>query len=137
MKLNTLTEVELFFTHRLETYYHLLKTRLEACDPIVKINRYIQSSYADESLSINKISEHIHLSPSHMCFLFKDKTGKTLNQFLTEFRMEKARELLCKKEYKVSDIAVKVGYSDSNYFTKIFRKWMGLTPTEYRGRYLR
>lgn len=136
LKLNTLSEIESFTASRLDVFFRLQKSRLESCDPIIKITRYIQDRYADETISISSISEHTYLSPTYLCALFKEKTGKTLNQYITEYRMEKARELLCQREYKVSDIAVMVGLGDGNYFAKIFRKTTGMTPTEYRERYL-
>ena len=74
----------------------------------------------------------MYFSSSYVCTLFKNETGKTLNQYLTEFRMEKAKSLLKDSRYKINDISSKVGYSDGNYFGKTFKKFVGLSPSEYR-----
>ena len=71
------------------------------------------------------------LPPMYVPFS-KNETGQTLNQYLTEFRMEKAKALLADPRYKIADISSRVGYSDGNYFGKSFRKYTGLSPSEYR-----
>jgi two-component system, response regulator YesN len=67
-----------------------------------------------------------------MCTIFKLETGNTINQHLTDYRIEKAKELLRDKSYKISEVAEKVGFSDGQYFAKTFKKKVSLTPTEYR-----
>ncbi|MCD8023901.1 MAG: helix-turn-helix transcriptional regulator, partial [Lachnospiraceae bacterium] len=104
---------------------------------IARIKDYISKYYMSETLSVRDISEHVFLSVSYVCTLFKNETGQTLNQYLTEYRMEKAKELLEDPRYKISDISAKVGYSDGNYFGKSFRKYTGLSPSEYREKMIR
>lgn len=72
------------------------------------------------------------LSSSYLCTLFKNETGLTLNQYLTDFRIEKAKKLLTDPRYKIAEISAKVGYSDGNYFGKTFKKMVGVSPSEYR-----
>ena len=86
----------------------------------------------DESLSVKDISEHVFLSASYVCTFFKSETGQTLTQYLTEYRMEKAKHLLTDSRYKITDISSRVGYSDGNYFGKSFKKYTGFSPSEYR-----
>ena len=62
--------------------------------------------------------------------------GQTLNQYITEYRMEKAKQLLKDARFKITDISSRVGYSDGNYFGKSFKKYSGLSPSEYRERNL-
>ena len=69
---------------------------------------------------------------SYVCTFFKNETGQTLNQYLTEYRMEKANQLLADPRYKITDISSRVGYSDGNYFGKSFKKYTGFSPSEYR-----
>ncbi len=97
------------------------------------IRSYVGAHYSDTALSIKAISDHVRLSPSYICTLFKSETGETLNQYITRFRMEKAREALLDPRNKVSDIAEQVGFTDSNYFSKAFKKSFGLSPTDFRG----
>lgn len=96
------------------------------------IKDYINSNDRDCALSIKDISEHVHLSSSYLCTVFKTETGQTLNQYLTNFRMEKAKQLLSDPRNRVTDIAARVGYADCNYFGKTFKKIVGLSPSEYR-----
>ena len=74
------------------------------------------------------------MSSTYVCTLFKGETGVTLNQYITGFRMEKAKELLSDPKYRISDVSVRVGYPDGNYFGKSFKKAVGMTPSEYRDR---
>ena len=67
-----------------------------------------------------------------ICTLFKTETGQTLNQYITEYRIERAKLLLADPRNKIADISARVGYSDGNYFSKSFRKAVGLSPSEYR-----
>lgn len=102
---------------------------------IYTIKEYISKNYKNESLSVKDISEHVYLSSTYVCTLFKNETGKTLNQYLTEFRIEKAKDMLRDPKYKISDISSKIGYSDGNYFGKTFKKIVELSPSEYRERF--
>ena len=99
---------------------------------IFLIKDYISQKYMNETLSVKDISDHVFLSTSYVCTFFKNETGQTLNQYLTEFRMEKAKQLLADPRYKIADISSRVGYSDGNYFGKSFKKYTGLSPSEYR-----
>lgn len=99
---------------------------------IFLIKDYIGKNYMNETLSVKDISAHVFLSASYVCTFFKNETGQTLNQFLTEYRMEKAKQLLGDSRYKITDISSKVGYSDGNYFGKSFKKYTGFSPSEYR-----
>lgn len=103
---------------------------------IFLIKDYISKYYANESLSIKEVSEHVFLSASYVCTYFKNQTGQTLNQYLTEYRMEKAKQLLADARYQITDISAKVGYSNGNYFSKSFKKFTGLNPSKYREKML-
>ncbi len=96
------------------------------------IKEFIEKNYANELLSVKDISEHVALSTSYLCTFFKNETGQTLNQYLTEYRMEKSKQLLDNPRYKIAEISSMVGYNDGNYFGKSFKKYTGLTPSEYR-----
>ena len=101
---------------------------------IVLIRSYIAGHYRNPSLSVKDISAHVFLSASYVCSVFKNETGKTLSQYITDYRMEKAKRLLADPRYRISDISSQVGYSDGNYFGKSFKKHTGMTPSEYRER---
>lgn len=99
---------------------------------IRQIQTYIDQNYSDNLLSLKEISEYIHMSNSHMCTFYKQETGSTINQYLTQVRMEKAKHLLKTTNYSVSDIAYRTGYRENSYFGRIFKKTYNLTPAEYR-----
>jgi two-component system response regulator YesN len=96
------------------------------------IKEYISRHYSNPMLSTKEISGYASLSASYACTVFKNETGQTLNQYLTEFRLERAKELLADPRNNISDIASRVGYNDSNYFGKAFKKYSGQSPSEYR-----
>lgn len=83
-------------------------------------------------LSVEVVCRVLGVSTSYFSTVFKKETGKTFIKYLTEFRMEKAADLLLTKEEKTYMIAEKVGYSDSNYFSYVFKRQFGMPPSKYR-----
>ena len=67
-----------------------------------------------------------------LIYRFKNKTGLTFSKYLTELRLKKAIEFLKNTDFDITDIATFTGYNDASYFTQIFRKSCGMTPSEYR-----
>ncbi len=115
-----------------EEYFEALSNHTPEDATIFLIKNYIAQNYHNELLSIKEISEHANLSVSYMCTYFKSQTGQTLNQYLTEYRMERAKQLLEDVRIHISDISDQVGYSNGNYFGKTFKKYSGLSPSQYR-----
>ncbi|MDD5803203.1 response regulator transcription factor [Blautia sp. HCP3S3_H10_1] len=115
-----------------ENFFQTATNTEEENSTIYLIKDYISQKYMNETLSVKDISDHVFLSTSYVCTFFKNETGQTLNQYLTEYRMEKAKQLLSDPRYKIADISSRVGYSDGNYFGKSFKKYTGFSPSEYR-----
>jgi two-component system response regulator YesN len=115
-------------------YFTDLKNVIPENSTIFLIRDYISKNYMNETLSVKDISAHVFLSASYLCTFFKNETGQTLNQYLTEYRMEKAKQLLSDPRYRITDISSRVGYSDGNYFGKSFKKYTGMSPSEFRER---
>lgn len=113
-------------------YFEDAKNSQPENSTIFMIKDYISRNYMNDTLSVKDISSHVYLSASYVCTFFKSETGQTLNQYLTEYRMEKAKQLLSDPRYKISEISSKVGYTDGNYFGKSFKKYSGFSPSEYR-----
>lgn len=99
---------------------------------VEKAIAYIKDHYQDPELSLKSVCKHISMSVSYFSTLFKQYTGRTFMEFVTQERMEKAKELLRLTAMKTYEIAYAVGYSDPHYFSGAFKKHEGDTPTEYR-----
>ena len=102
-------------------------------DIVGEITRYIEKNYADEDLSLNLLASHVNFSPNHLSMIFSQQTGQTFIKYLTDFRMNKAKELLRCSGKRSSIICMEVGYKDPHYFSYLFKKTQGMTPTQYRG----
>lgn len=100
---------------------------------VQKAADYIKLNYS-EKISIKEIADQLYLSPNYLSELFKKHTGKTISKYLTEYRLEKACQLLDHAEYRVGDVSGMVGIHDGRYFSNMFKKKYGMTPTEYRNR---
>ncbi|MBP3961852.1 response regulator [Paenibacillus lignilyticus] len=129
---NTLSELREFLVKKIERYASLLKERSPYSSVVDGILDYIHSHYADQELSIARISAHTLLTASYLCNRFKQETGRTINQYLTEYRVGQAKALLRDASLKISDVSARVGYSNGDYFAKCFRKLTGKNPSEYR-----
>lgn len=101
-------------------------------DIVNEVMQYIEENYADEELSLNLLASHVNFSPNHLSMVFSQQTGKTLIKYLTDFRMNKAKELLRCTGKKSSVVSTEVGYKDPHYFSYLFKKTQGVTPTQYR-----
>ena len=93
---------------------------------------YIRANFSQSDLSLNRIAVHIGVSPSYFSSIFKQETGQSFVEYLTQVRMERACELLKCTSYRTSEIGEQVGYNDSHYFSSAFKKAMGQSPKEYK-----
>ena len=132
----TFPELHQTLITKTKEYFTKAETTSQENPTIFLIKDYISKNYMNETLSVKDISSHVFLSTSYVCTFFKSETGQTLNQYITEYRMEKAKQLLKDARFKITDISSRVGYSDGNYFGKSFKKYSGLSPSEYRERNL-
>ncbi len=130
-----LIELHELLTDKIHLLFAAADSSQEENPTVHTIKEFICKHYNNENLSVKDISEHVYLSSTYVCTLFKNETGRTLNQYLTEFRIEKAKDMLRDPKYKISDISIKTGYSDGNYFSKTFKKIVELSPSEYRERF--
>ncbi len=91
----------------------------------------IEESIHDSSLLVSLVAEQLHVNYSYLCTLFKKDTEISLNEYIVKRRIEKAKLMFDNGFYKINLVSKQLGYSDPSYFSKSFRQYTGLTPTEY------
>lgn len=96
---------------------------------------FILSNY-NKNISIDDVARDSSISSSYLSHLFKEKLNFTVNSYITRIRIEKSIELMDKRELTIGEISKKVGFNSQNYFTKIFKKYIGVTPINYRKKFL-
>lgn len=100
-----------------------------------RIRHYIGGHLAGD-LSLSALAEQFYIHPVYMSRLYKQTTGDNLTDYITRKRMELSQRLLVETEYKIHQIAKEAGYDSAAYFTRVFKKQTGVTPHEYRDRYV-
>ncbi|MBQ9327186.1 MAG: response regulator [Solobacterium sp.] len=99
---------------------------------VSKAMDYVNENFADKELSVEKVCSHLGVSAAYFSTVFRKETGKPFTAFLTDVRMNRAVELLLGQNEKTYIIAEAVGYSDPNYFSYVFKKQFGVSPSKYR-----
>jgi len=99
---------------------------------IFQVIEVMKQKYPDKNLCIKDLADAVYLTPSYLSGLFKRRTGTTINQYLTNLRIEQAKLLLRDNSLKLYHVADRVGYEDAAYFARIFKNQTGMTPSEYR-----
>lgn len=100
-------------------------------DRVDGLVRYIQEHY-NEEIVIQALADDYGMTPGYLASLFKKKTNKTIVQYITDLRLRRAKEYLEKTSLSVADIAQNVGFNESQYFSRVFKKSVGVTPGQYR-----
>ena len=93
---------------------------------------FIDSHYMEEDMSLNKAANAANVSANHFSALFSQNMGQTFIEYLTNLRMNKAKEYLRCTSMRSSEIAGEIGYKDAHYFSYLFKKTQGMTPSDYR-----
>lgn len=102
-----------------------------AKDIIAKSKEYIDEHYGEE-LTVNALAKKFLINPNYLSNLFSKETGFTITKYITKVRMRKACELLKETSINIADVSGSVGYQDPQYFYRVFKKEMSITPAEYR-----
>ncbi|WP_419875450.1 response regulator transcription factor [Candidatus Pristimantibacillus sp. PTI5] len=100
-------------------------------DPVVKAKTWIKENISHK-IAIKEISDQVYMNPTYFCEVFKKQTGKTILDYITDVRLEKARELLLGTDYNVGKISQLIGYQDTKYFSRLFKQKWGQLPSEYK-----
>ncbi|MCE5342490.1 MAG: response regulator [Eubacteriales bacterium] len=93
---------------------------------------YIEKNYTSSDMSLENVCGHLHISAAYLSALFKRETKKTVHQYLTDLRMDKALSLLIGSDMKTADIALAVGLGEPSYFSYSFKKYFGVSPSQTR-----
>jgi two-component system, response regulator YesN len=133
-KFNTLDELKEWFKKiciKLSNF--IAVRRVNSCKMHAERARdYIKGNYNNSELSMNQVSNFLHISPSYFGAIFKEETGETFTSFLLKVRMENAKDLICTTNLKNFEVAEKVGYTDQHYFSYCFKRYFKVSPNEYR-----
>ena len=99
---------------------------------VERAKRFIAQHYAEKELSVETLCAHLHLSPAYFSTLFKRETQKSFTAYVTDLRMEQAARMLRDTDEKTYLIAERTGYADPNYFSYVFKKHFGISPSKFR-----
>ena len=117
----------------LQEYEHCIQEQEDGFrSEVTTVKGYIYHHYKEKDLGAETLSAMVFLSPGYLSAVFKEETGMTLNRFIREVRMNKAKELLETTNMKISQIAKEVGFSNNSYFCRSFREFFGDTPEACR-----
>lgn len=131
---------ELFEKIEVDKIHRLIKEKSEAIMDRrndVSENTYISQtkeyivSHIEEPVNVSCISKEIHISPNYLGKIFYSCTGEYLTEYINKVKIDKAKKLLLEKSYSINEVAEKVGISDQRYFSKLFKKYCGVTPKTY------
>jgi len=109
-----------------------LETQRQSSDIIESALRHIDRHYTEESISLNSVAQAINISANYLSALFSQKMGVSFVEYLTQKRMNRAKQLLRQTDKRSGEIAYEVGYKDPRYFSFVFKKTQGCTPRSYR-----
>ncbi len=117
----------------MEVVDHVFCSRVRDQDSNVidAIKEYIHDNYEHE-LNANDIAEKFYINTSYLSSMFKAKTGINMGKYIEDVRMEKAKAYIANKDWTITEVASRSGYADSGYFSRVFKKYTGRTPKQYR-----
>ncbi len=116
---------------RIQSLIRRQRTDSAGC-AVERTKAFIQEHYGESDLSVERLCDYLHLSPAYFSTLFKKGTGMSFTAWVTVVRMEAAAEALKNSEEKTYLIARRCGYEDANYFSYVFKRHFGMSPTKYR-----
>ena len=131
---NSIKEIKIWFLEKAILLNKIIKKeRVNSSKVLVeKAKEYVKNNYNDEELSVDKICLNLHVSPTYFSTIFKKETDMSFVSYLTDIRLEEAVKLLNTTDDKTYIIATKVGYQEANYFSYVFKKKFGISPSRYR-----
>jgi two-component system response regulator YesN len=133
LEMNSLEEIKSWFVHNItQAARNVISKKHEYSNSVIgKAKDYINKNYRRD-ISLEDISREVDMSTYYFSKLFKEVVGSNFIEYVTNIRIEKAKELIFKGNLSMKEICGEIGYSDPNYFSRIFKKCVGVTPTDFR-----
>ena len=135
LALNSLDEIQQWFLSKIGAACRdvVQSKEKQSSSSVERAKAYIAERY-NKDISLDEVSKEVDISPYYFSKLFKEETGENFIEYLTGLRINKAKQLITGSDMSMKEICTEVGYSDPNYFSRIFKKNVGVTPTEYKDR---
>ncbi len=109
-----------------------MESKKQQRDMLIQAMEFINEHYPDESISLDRVARKVNISPNYFSAMFSQEVGQTFVEYLTSKRIGEAKRMLRQTDKRSSEIAFAVGYKDPHYFSFVFKKVSGCTPSEYR-----
>lgn len=131
--LDSIEEIDLAAVKALEGYLKAIKQNEKTTNRQVidKIKKYIRKNF-NKNLTLDDIAASVYLSPYYIARIFKQAQDMTIMDYVTKVRVEEAKKLLRNPRFQIEEIAEKLGYNDASYFSKVFRRNEGMSPSQFR-----
>ena len=132
-KLATMEDLCHWIVKVTERYIHSVEEgkSLRKVQVVQKAGNFIRNN-CREKITVADVARAVYLSPCHLSKIFKQEMGCTIIEFLNKVRMEEAKKLLRNPKFNVVQVAYDLGFKDPGYFTKVFKRSEGITPSEFR-----
>lgn len=133
MSMSDYSELKEWFVEKVnKSCLNIRNRRIEKSNSLMENAKDYINKYYNKNISLEDVSRAINLSPYYFSRIFKDETGVNFVDYITNIRIEKAKELISSSKYSMKEICLMVGYSDPNYFSRAFKKNVGVSPSEYK-----
>ena len=131
-KAGTLEELQECFKNLLLLYRAAEEKKNPGQELVSRIDEIMGEHLSDLQFSLDDVAAELYISPNYLRQLFKQASGQTFTEHLTEMRMKEAQRLLDDESLKIYEVAERTGYADSRYFSVCYKKYWHITPTDYR-----
>ena len=118
----------------IDVFHNNIETSTNKDMIVEKIKSFIEKKYG-EKITVNSIADELHFSAKYIAMIFSQKENKSIFEYLTEYRIKKAKELLLKPDSKIYVVAEQVGYKRKSHFYDVFKGYVGISPSEYKQQY--
>lgn len=127
-----LSELEQYMLEKISVFFHAADNNYSQYPLAYRLRLFVDENFDHEELTLPLIASHFSVSESYVCVIFKKAFQITINQYMINLRMEKAKDYLINTNKKIKEISALTGYRDCNYFIRLFKKTTGTTPADFR-----